>query len=89
MQIWPFEKDSKHSKVIQCILIQIITIQKRFEAFKCKFETFERDFKPSNADSNHLKGIQSIQMQIVNIRKAFETFKCKFIYIRRQGQSSQ
>ena len=57
--------------------MQIITIQKGFEAFECKFEAFESDSKYSNANSNHLKGIRSIRMQIRSIRKWFEVFQCK------------
>ena len=43
----PFEKNSKHSKIIRSILNQI--------------EQFERDSKHLNANSNNLKGIRSIQ----------------------------
>ena len=60
----PFETDSKYSKVVRSILIQILTIRQGFEAFKCKFEPFDRDSKYSNANSNHSKGIRNIQMQI-------------------------
>ena len=55
MQIWTireefkaFERDSKHSKLIRSILMQILPIQKGFEAFECKFEPFERDSKHFN-----------------------------------------
>ena len=54
--------------------MQILTIQKKFQAFECKLKTFELDLKHSNANSNHSKGIQSIQMQIRNIRKGFKAF---------------
>ena len=47
--------------------MQIRTIRKGFEAFKFKFEAFERD-------SKHSKVIGSIQMQIRTIRKGFEAF---------------
>ena len=33
----PFERDSKHSKIILSFLIQMFTIRKGFEAFKCNF----------------------------------------------------
>ena len=58
--------------------MQILTIRKGFEAFKFKFEPFERDLKHSNANSNHSKGIQSIRMQIQTIQKGFEAFEWKF-----------
>ena len=60
------------------IQIQILTIQKGFEAFECKFKPFERDSKHSNPNSNYLKGIRKIQMQILTIRTKFEAFECKF-----------
>ena len=81
MQILSIRMDSKHwnansnhSKGIQIIRMQILTIQrsiqmqirtiwKGFESFKCKFEPFERDFKHSNANLNNSKGIRSIRMQ--------------------------
>ena len=58
-----------------CIRMQI---GKGFEAFECKFETFKRDSKNSNANSNHLKRIWSIWMQIWTIRIGFEALECKF-----------
>ena len=57
MQIW---------KGIQGILMQILIVRTRFEAFECKFKPFDRDSKHSNAKSNHLKGIW---MQILTIWK--------------------
>ena len=70
MKFEPFERDSKHSngnayhsKDIRSILIQILTIRKKFEAFKCKFEPFERVSKHSN--------------EIRAIRKGFKAFKWK------------
>ena len=46
----PFESDSKgsnanfnHSKEIQSIQNEIVTIRQGFEAFNWKFEPFERD----------------------------------------------
>ena len=42
-----------NSKGIRSIQIQIRTIQKGFEALKCKFQPFERDSKHSNANSNY------------------------------------
>ena len=39
--------------------MQILAIQKGFEAFEFKFKTFERDL---NADSNYSNRIQRIQM---------------------------
>ena len=59
----PFEWDSKRSKVIRSIRMQVRAIRKGLEAFEYKFEPFERD-------SNHL--------QIRTIRKGFEALKCKF-----------
>ena len=80
-----FELNSKRSnanlnptKRILSIWNQIRTIRKKFEAFECKFEQFERDSKHSNANSNHSKGIWSIQMQILTIRRGFEEFESKF-----------
>ena len=65
--------------------MQIITIQKGFEAFECKFEQFQKDLKHSSTNSNHLnasfnysEGFQSILMQIITIRKLFEAFDYKF-----------
>ena len=49
--------NANHSKDIRSILIQILTIRKKFEAFKCKFEPFERDSKHFNANANLSKGI--------------------------------
>ena len=63
--------------------MQILTIPKGFEAFKCKLEPFERDSNNSNANSNHSKEIQSIQMQIQTIGKGFESFECKFEQFKR------
>ena len=63
--------------------MQILTIPKGFEAFKCKLEPFKRDSKNSIANSNHSKGIQSNQMQIQTIRKGFESFECKFEQFER------
>ena len=56
----PFEWDSKHSKVIASIRMQI--------------REFERDSKHSNANSNHSKGIRSIQMEMITTWKVFEAF---------------
>ena len=81
MKFEPFERDSKHSngnanhsKGIRSILIQILTIRKKFEVFKCKFEPFKRDWKHSNSNSNHSKCIRSIEMQILTTRTVFEAF---------------
>ena len=57
--------------------MQILTIQKGFKAFECKFKPFERDLKHSNENSNISKAIQSISMQIRAIRKGLEAFECK------------
>jgi len=38
--------------------------EKGFEAFECKLESFERDSKLSNLNSNHSKGIRTIPMHI-------------------------
>ena len=59
-----FERDSKHSKVIRSIRMQIRTIRKEFKACEWKFEEFESDSKYCNENSNHLKG--------------FDAFECKF-----------
>ena len=61
--------------------MHVRTILKGFEAFKFKFEPFEKDAKHSNANSNHPKGIQSIQsiqMNIRTIQKGFQAFHCNF-----------
>ena len=58
--------------------MQILTIQKGFNAFQGKFEPLEWDLKHSNANSKHSKDIRSIRMQILTIRKEFEAFECKF-----------
>ena len=52
--------------------MQIQTIGKRFEAFECTIEPFERDSKHSNANSNHSKVIRSFRMQIQAIQKGFK-----------------
>ena len=62
--------------------------RKRFEAFKCKFEPFERDSKLSNANCNHWKGIRSFEMQILTIRKGFEAFKSKLLTFERNSKHS-
>ena len=54
--------------------MQIPTIRKGFEAFKFKFEAFERDSKHLDANSKHSKVIVSIRMQIRAIRKGSEAF---------------
>ena len=76
----------------------ILTIQTVFEAFECKFETFEWDLKHSNANCNTWKGIQSIRMQIRTIqkwlmqiriiRKGFEVFECKLLPFERDSKHS-
>ena len=58
--------------------MEIRILVTRFEAFKWKFEPFERDSKHMNANSNHSKGIQRIPMQILTIWKEFDTFESKF-----------
>ena len=58
--------------------MEIRTIRKGFEAFKYKFEPFERDLKHSISNSNHSKGIRKIRIQIRTIRKGFEGFETKF-----------
>ena len=57
---------------IRTIRMAILTIQKGFEAFECKFEPFE--------------GIQSIPIQIQTIRKGFEAFKYKFEPFERHSK---
>ena len=68
--------------------MQIQTIRKGFQAFKFKFEVFERDSKHSNANSKHSKVIGSIRMQIRAIRKGFVAFKCKFEPFERVSKHS-
>ena len=58
--------------------MQIRSIRKGFQAFKCKFDPFERDWKHSNVNSNHLNQIRSIRMQIWTLQTRFEPFECKF-----------
>ena len=58
--------------------MQILAIQKWFEALECKFEPFERNSKHFNANWSISKGIRSIRMQILTIEKGFEAFECKF-----------
>ena len=77
----PFERDSKHLKVIRSILIQILTIREGFEAFESKS-------KHSNSNSNHSKVIGSILMQIRTIRKGFEAFECIFKQLKRDLKRS-
>ena len=64
--------------------MQILTIWTGFEAFDCKFYSYERDSKHSNANSNHSKGIRSIRIQIRTIRKGYKTFECKNLNIRSE-----
>ena len=66
----------------------ILTIRKRFQAFKTKFEPFERDLKLSNPTSNHSKGIRSIRMQIRTIRKRFKAFEIKLQPFERDSKHS-
>ena len=49
--------------------MEIRTIRKGFEAFKCKFEPFESDSKDLNANLNHSEGIRSIQTQIQTLER--------------------
>ena len=65
--------------------MQILTIQKRFEAFQCKCEPFKRDSKHSNANSNPCNEIREIRMQILIILKGFEAFECNFELLYRKG----
>ena len=51
--------------------MQILAIQKGFEAFISKFEPFEKDSKHLNAISTYLKWIRSIRMQIRTFRNEF------------------
>ena len=78
-----------HSKGIRSVQMQFLTIRKVLEAFKFKFEAFERiirkEFeafenysKHSKSNSNHSKNIRRIRMQIRTIRKGFEALKFKF-----------
>ena len=68
--------------------MQTLTIRKEFEAFECKYEPLEIDYKHSNANSNHLKGFQSIRTQIRTIWKGFEAFKCKFEPFEKDSKHS-
>ena len=88
MQIQPFERDSKrsnairnHSKGIRSIPKQMLTIRNEFEAFKFKFETFERDLKHLNTNSNNSNRIRSI-------RKLLEAFDCKCEPCERDSKHS-
>ena len=85
--------NSNHSTGIRSIWIQIWNIRNGLEAFECKFESFERYSKHSNAistystkhlnaNSNHSKGIQSIQIQIPTIRIKIRTIRIKIRIIR-------
>ena len=56
--------------------MQILTIEKWFEAFEYKFKHFESEFEPierdskhSNPNSNHSTGIWTIRIQIRPIRQ--------------------
>ena len=90
----PFETDlksngnSKDSKGIRIIRIQIQTTQKELEAFECKFEALKRDSKHSNPNSNFSKGIRSIQIQIRMTRKGFEAFESKFESLEKDSKHS-
>ena len=75
-------------KGLEALRIQIRTIRNGFEAFECKFEQFERDWKHSNANSNHSKGIRSNEMQILTIRKGFVAFECKFKSVKSDSKHS-
>ena len=75
-----------HSKGIRSIRIQIRTTWKGFEAFECKFESFERDSKHSNANSNPLNEIQIIWMQILTVQKGFEPLESKFEPLKRDSK---
>ena len=68
---------SNHSKKIQNIRMQIVTIGTKFQAFECKFEPFEQDSKHLIANSNHPKEIRSTRIKI-RTRKGFEAFESKF-----------
>ena len=57
--------------------MEIRTIRNGFEAFECKFESFERDSKLSNPNSN-----------IKTIRKRFEPFEWKFETFERDSKHS-
>ena len=58
--------------------MQILTIRKEFDAFKCKIYPFERDSEYLNANFDNSNVIWSIRMQILTIRNGFEAFECKF-----------
>ena len=66
---------SNNSKGILNIQIQIRTIRKELEAFKCKFEPFERDSKHLY---NHSNQIRSIRIQIRTLQAWLEALECKF-----------
>ena len=72
----------------QSIRMKIRTIRKGFEAFKCKFEPFYRDWMRSNPNSKHSNGIRSIRMQIRTIRKGFEAFESKFKPFERDSNEN-
>ena len=58
--------NSNNLKGIRSIRMPIQTIRKGFEAFECKFQTFERDSKHSNQIQSIRMKIQSIRMQNSN-----------------------
>ena len=70
----PSKPTLKHSKGIQSIRMQILTIRKGFEAFE--------------KNSNNSQGIRSIQMEIRTIRKGFEGFETKFEPFERDSKHS-
>ena len=55
--------------------MQIQTIQTRFEAIECKFESFQ--------------GILTIQMQILTSPTRFEAIECKFESFERDSNHSK
>ena len=81
--------NSNHSKGIQSIQMQILTIQKGLKAFDSKFKPFERNSKLSNPISKISKGIRGIRMQIQTIRKELEAFECKIEPFERDSMVSK
>ena len=65
MQLWSIWRDSNHSNANSNYSKGILTIQTRFETFKCKFQAFQMD---SNANLRH-------SIEILPFESKFEAFK--------------
>ena len=58
--------------------MQIRTIPIGYEAFKRKFEPFERELKYDNSNLNTSNEIRSIWRLLLTIRKGFKEYERKF-----------